>query len=164
MICYTLYHTVTAPPSHSMVQFGQFSRSVTSNSLRPHEPQCTRPPCPSPTPRVQPNPCPSSRWCHPTISSSVVPFSSCPQSFPASGSFPTLYGKQLKIRDGIHFHLQIHHGDKHQATYSKCSIINFQYWLIKGHSRMKAYSFLGARKAHWRLKMQLTQSLLGTDP
>ena len=46
------------------------------------------PPCPSPTPRVYPNSCPSSRWCHPTISSSVVPFSSCPQSFPASGSFP----------------------------------------------------------------------------
>jgi len=59
-----------------------------SYSLRPHEPQHARPPCPSPTPRVYPNPCPSSRWCHPTISSSVVPFSSCPQSFPASGSFP----------------------------------------------------------------------------
>ena len=66
----------------------QFSRSVVSDSLWPHEPQHTRPPCPSPTPRVQPNPCPSSRWCHPTISSSVIPFSSCPQSFPASGSFP----------------------------------------------------------------------------
>ena len=59
-----------------------------SDSLRPHEWQHTRPPCPSPTPRVHPNPCPLSRWCHPTISPSVVPFSSCPQSFPASGSFP----------------------------------------------------------------------------
>ena len=59
-----------------------------SNSLRPHESQHSRPPCPSPTPRVHPNPCPSSRWCHPAISSSVVPFSSCCQSFPASGSFP----------------------------------------------------------------------------
>ena len=69
------------------VQFQfQFSRSVVSDSLRPDEPQHTRPPCPSPTPRVYPKPCPSSRWCHPTISSSVVPFSSCPQSFPASGS------------------------------------------------------------------------------
>ena len=58
-----------------------------SDSLRPHEPQHARPPCPSPTPRVHPNSCPSSWWCHPTISSSVVPFSSCPQSFPASGSF-----------------------------------------------------------------------------
>ena len=58
-----------------------------SDSLWPHEPQHTRPPCPSPTPRVHPNPCPLSRWCHPTISSSVIPFSSCPQSFPASGPF-----------------------------------------------------------------------------
>ena len=63
----------------------QFSCSVVSNSLRPHERQHARPSCPSPTPRVYPNPCPSSQWCHPTISSSVVPFSSCPQSFPASG-------------------------------------------------------------------------------
>ena len=59
-----------------------------SKSLRPHESQHARPPCPSPTPRVYPNLCLSSQWCHPTISSSVVPFSSCPQSFPASGSFP----------------------------------------------------------------------------
>ena len=65
----------------------QFSGSVMSNSLRHHEPQHARPPCPSPTRRVHPNPCPSSRWCYPTISSSVDPFSSCPQSFPASGSF-----------------------------------------------------------------------------
>ena len=65
----------------------QFSCSVVSDSLRPHEPQHTRPPCPSPTPGVHPNPCPLSRWCHPTISSPVIPFSSCPQSFPASGSF-----------------------------------------------------------------------------
>ena len=66
----------------------QFSRSVMSDSLRSHEPQHTRPPYPSPTAGVYPNPCPLSRWCHPTISSSVIPFSSCPQSFPASGSFP----------------------------------------------------------------------------
>ena len=65
----------------------QFSCSVVSNSLRPHEPQHTRPPCLSPTLGVHPNPCPLSWWCHPTISSSVIPFSSCPQSFPASGSF-----------------------------------------------------------------------------
>ena len=65
----------------------QFSCSVLSDSLRPHEPQHARPPCPSPIPGVHPNACPLSRWCHPTISSSVVPFSSCPQSFPASGSF-----------------------------------------------------------------------------
>ena len=58
-----------------------------SDSLPPHEPQHARPPCPSSIPRVHPNPCPLSQWCHPTISSSVVPFSPCPQSFPASGSF-----------------------------------------------------------------------------
>ena len=65
----------------------QFSRSVMSDSLWPQGLQHPRPPCPSPTPRVHPKPCPSSRWCHPTSSSSVVPFSSCPQSFPASGFF-----------------------------------------------------------------------------
>ena len=65
----------------------QFSCLVVSDSLRPHEAQHARPPCPSSTPRVHPNPCPLSRWCHPTISSSVIPFSSCPQSFPASGCF-----------------------------------------------------------------------------
>ena len=65
----------------------QFSNSVVSDSLRPHEPQHARPPCPSPTPGVHPNPWPLSRWPHPTISSSVVHFSSCLQSFPVSGSF-----------------------------------------------------------------------------
>ena len=66
----------------------QFSQSVVSDSFRPHESQHARPPCPSPIPGVHPNSCPSSWWCHPTISPSVVPFSSCPQSFPALGSFP----------------------------------------------------------------------------
>ena len=61
----------------------QLSRSVVSHSLWPHESQHTRPPCPSPTPGVHPNSCPLSRWCRPAISSSVVPFSSCPQSLPA---------------------------------------------------------------------------------
>ena len=67
----------------------QFSHSVVSNSLWPHGLQHVRPLCPSPTPRVYSNSCPLSRRCHPTISSSVVPFSSCPQSFPKSGSFQT---------------------------------------------------------------------------
>ena len=66
----------------------QFSCSVVSNSLRPHESQHARPPCPSPTPRVHSDSRPSSQWCHPATSSSVVPFSSCPQSLPASESFP----------------------------------------------------------------------------
>ena len=66
----------------------QFSRSVVSDSSQPHESQHARPPCPSPTPGVHPNSYTSSWWCHPSISSSVVPFSSCPQSLLASGSFP----------------------------------------------------------------------------
>ena len=78
-----LGHMIGVSLTHSV----QFSHSVVSNSLRPHESQHTRPPCPSPTPAVHPNPCPLSRWCHPTISSSVIPCSSFPQSFPASGSF-----------------------------------------------------------------------------
>ena len=65
----------------------QFGHSVVSDSLSPHEPQHTSPPCPSPTPGVYPNPCPSNHWCHPTISSSVIPFFSRLQSFAASGSF-----------------------------------------------------------------------------
>ena len=73
--------------SSSQFSSVQFSHSVVSDSLRLHESQHAGPSCPSPTPGVHPNPCPLSRWCHPTISSSVVPFSSCPQSFPASGSF-----------------------------------------------------------------------------
>ena len=74
----------------SMVQFSsvQFSCSVVSDSLRPHESQHARPPCPSPAPRVNSDSRPSSQWCHPAISSSVVPFSSCLQSLPASESFP----------------------------------------------------------------------------
>ena len=71
-----------------LLRSDQISRSVMSDSLQPHESQYARPPCPSPTPGVDPDSHPSSQWCHPAISSSVVPFSSCPQSFPASGSFP----------------------------------------------------------------------------
>ena len=76
------------PLGDHQIRSHQISRSVVSNSLQPHESQHTRPPCPSPTTRVYPNSCPSSQWCHPAISSSVVPFSSCPQSLPASESFP----------------------------------------------------------------------------
>ena len=75
----------------------QFSRSVVSDSLQPHELQHTRAPCPLPTTRVHPNPCPLSRWCYPTISSSVVPFSSWPQFFLASESFQM---SQLSTSDG----------------------------------------------------------------
>ena len=83
----------------SRTQFSsvQFSRSVVSDSLRPHESQHARPPCPSPSPGVHSDARSSSPWCHPTISSSVVPFSSCHQSFPASGSFQM---NQLFTSDG----------------------------------------------------------------
>ena len=74
--------------NHGTVQSVQFSCSVVSDSLRPHELQHARPPCPSPTPGVHSDSRPSSQWCHPAISSSVIPFSSCPQSLPASESFP----------------------------------------------------------------------------
>ena len=70
------------------IRSDQISRSVMSDSLRPHESQHSRPPCPSPTPGVHWDSRPSSQWCHPAISPSVVPFSSCPQSLPASESFP----------------------------------------------------------------------------
>ena len=72
----------------TVIQFSQFSHSVVSDSFQPHELQHARPPCPSPTPRVHSNSCPSNRWCHPAISDSGVPFSSGPQSLPASESFP----------------------------------------------------------------------------
>ena len=80
-------HLILIGKNSFMLSSVQFSHSVVSDSLRPHEPQHARPPCPSPTPGVYPNSCSLSQWCHPTISSSVVPFTSCPQSFPASGSF-----------------------------------------------------------------------------
>ena len=82
----------------------QFSRSVVSDFLRPYESQHSRPPCPSPTPRVHSDSRPSNQWCHPAMSSSVVPFSSCPQSLPASEFFPmsqlltSWWKEQFKIR------------------------------------------------------------------
>ena len=87
--CIGKWFCITSATWEAVIPFSsdQFSRSVMSNSLQPHEPQHTRLPCPSPTPGVYPNSCPLSPWCHPTISSSVIPFSSCPQSFPASGLF-----------------------------------------------------------------------------
>ena len=84
------YYSCNSPNKLFFPHFSsvQFSRSVVSDSLRPHEPQHARPPRLSPAPGVHPNLCPSSPWCHPTTSSSVFPSSSCPQFSPASGSFP----------------------------------------------------------------------------
>ena len=84
----TVYMVTKSQPRLSNLASVQFSRSVVSDSLRPHESQHARPPCPSPTPGVHSDSRPSSRWCHPAISSSVVPFSSCAQSLQASESFP----------------------------------------------------------------------------
>ena len=84
----SLYKNVYSSSIHNNFSSVQFSRSVVSDSLRPHELQHARPPCPSPAPGVHSNSRPSSQWCHPAISSSVVPFSSCPQSLSASESFP----------------------------------------------------------------------------
>ena len=103
----------------------QFSLSVLSDSLRPHESQHARPPCPSPTPRVHSDSCASSQWCHPAISSSVVPFSSCPQSLPASGSFPM---SQLFAQDGqstalCSYQINPYNGLKWHK------VINSQFWV-----------------------------------
>ena len=84
IVCYNIHSSTHVA---DMISSVQFSRSVMSDSLWPHGLQHARPPCSSPTPRVYPNSCPLSWWCHPTISSSAVPFSYCPQSFPASGLF-----------------------------------------------------------------------------
>ena len=84
---YPIFMDMSESLKQAFVNSVQFSHSVVSNSLWPHRLQHTRPPCPSPTPGVYSDSCPLSSWCHPTISSSVIPFSSCPQSFPASRSF-----------------------------------------------------------------------------
>ena len=98
----------------------QFSRSVVSDSLWPHGPHHARPRCPSPTPRVYWNSCPLSQWCHPTISSSVVPFSSCLQSFPASGSFQMsqLFTKEQKWPKYWSFSFNISPSNEHLGLIS----------------------------------------------
>ena len=101
----------------------QFSRSVMSDSLWPHEPQHARPPCPSQTPRVYSNSCPSSQWCHPAISSSVIPFSSCPQSLPASGFFQWV-NSLYEVAKVLEFQLQ------HQSFQWTPGMISFRMdWL-----------------------------------
>ena len=82
-----IYFLLSLRGEKDLIALSQFSLSVMSDSLQPYGLQHTKPPCPSPTPGVYSNSCPSRQWCHPTISSSVDPFSSCLQSFPASGSF-----------------------------------------------------------------------------
>ena len=87
MLNISIHHTLLTPKAFSSVLFSSIAQSCPT-LWDPMNHSMPRPPCPSPTPGVHPNPCLLSRWCHPTISSSVIPFSSYPQSFPASGSFP----------------------------------------------------------------------------
>ena len=95
-----------------------FSRSVVFNSLRPHGLQNARPPCPSPPPGVHPNPCPLSQWCHPIISSSVVPFSSCLHSFPASGCFPKMSALRIRWPKYWSFSFNISASNEHPGLIS----------------------------------------------
>ena len=96
----------------------QFSPSVMSDSLRPHESQNARPPCPPQTPRYYSNLCLSSQWCHPAISSSVVPFSSCPQSFPASWSFPNELALRIRWPKYWSFSFNISPSSEHPGLIS----------------------------------------------
>ena len=123
--------------SHTCLHWtsAQFSRSVVSDSLQPRETQHARPPCPSPTPRVYSNSCPLSQWCHPTISSSVIPFSFCPQSFPASGSFPV---SQLFISGGQSIGVSASTSVPPMNT-QDWSLLGWTGWISlqsKGHSRV----------------------------
>ena len=104
-------------PYISFVNSVQFSHSVVSDSLWPHGLQHGRPPCPSPTPRVYSNSCPLSRWCHPTISSSVIPFSSLPQSFPVSGLFQWVSSSH-QVAKVLEFQLQHESFNKHPRLIS----------------------------------------------
>ena len=127
---------------HNLYDSVQFSHSVMSDSLRPHEPQHARPSCPSPTPGVHPNPCPLSWWCHPTVSPSVVPFSSCLQSFPASGSF-----------------LSWHFTSGGQNIEASASVLpmNIQYWFPLGLTGLISLKSKGLSRVFSNTKVQKHQ-------
>ena len=127
------------------IQFSsvQFSHSVVSNSLRPHESQRARPPCPSPTPRAHSNSCPSSQWCHPTISSSVIPFSSRLQSFPASGSFPV---SQLFTSGGQSI-----------GVSASASVLPIQDWFLLGFTGLTFLKFKGLTRVFSNTTVQKHQ-------
>ena len=130
---------------HCQFSSVQFSRSVMSDSLRPHGLQHARPPCPSPTPGVHSNSCPLSQWCHPTISSSVVPFSSCLQSFPASETFPM---SQLFTS-----------GDQDIRTSASASVfpMNIQDWFPLGWTGWISLQFKGLSRAFSNTTVQKHQ-------
>jgi len=128
----------------------QFSCSVVSNSLRPHEPQHTRPPCPSSTPGVPPTPCPLIRRCHPAVSSSVIPFSSYPQSFPASGSFQmsqlfTSGGQSTGVAALASFLPKKSQGWSSSEWTSWISLQSKALWRVFPNTRVQKHQFFGAQ-------------------
>ena len=145
----------------------QFSHSVVSNSLRPHGLPHARLPCPSPTPGACSNSCPLSRWCHPTISSSVVPFSSCLQSFPASGSFPVSQFfasggqsiKDLKKTKNLQFEKE-HLGQPRMSPWlsipSDCGI----FVLLSGRPEAVTGNTHFEKQLFWWIKSWITVSLM----
>ena len=143
LLCFN--QTLVRP--YSFFSSAQFSCSVLSDSLRPHESQHARPPCPSPPPGVHPNSCPLSQWCHPAILSSVIPFFSCPQSLSASESFPL---SQLFAWGGQSIQLQ-HHSFQWTPRTDLLGWIGWISFLSKGLSRVfsnttvQKHQFFGAQ-------------------
>ena len=156
-ICYSFYMSISTSfisISTFMISFlsfssVQFSRSVVSDSLRPHELQHTRPPCPSPTSRVHPNPCPLCWWYHPTISSSVVPFS-CLQSFPASGSFQvsqlfTSGGQSIEASASASV-LPMNIQDWFRLGWTVCNcLLSKGLWTVFSNTTVQKHQFFGAQ-------------------
>ena len=128
----------------------QFSHSVVSDSLRPHELQHARPPCPSPTPWVHSDSCPSSQWWHPAISSSVIPFSSCPQSLPALESFPV---SQLFARGGQSIGVSALASFLPKNTHSCINIVN---WSLTRKAIQRSQHFVSNR---WCYTFTCTKSI-----
>ena len=136
--------------SHFKVQVSSVSRSDVSDSLWPHERQCARPPCPSPSPRVHPNPCPLSWWCHPTNLSSVIPFSSCAQSFPATGSFQmsqlfTSGGQSIGVSASKSV-LPINTQDRSPLVWTGwISLQSKGLWRVFSNTKIQRHQFFGAQ-------------------
>ena len=132
----------------------QLSLRLLSDSLRPHGPQHARPPCPSPTPGVYPNSCPLIRWCHPTISSSIVPFSSCLQSFPASGSLQMRPALHIRWPKDWSFSFSISPSSEYSGLIS-FRIVGLIFLLSKGLSRVfpnttvRKHQFFGTQPSLW---------------
>ena len=157
-ICFS-YHNIhfsmltskIIPPSPSLqIRSDQISCSVISDSLWPHELQHARPPCPSPTPGVHPDSCPSSQWCHPGITSSVVPFSSCPQSLPASKPFPmsqffTWGGQRTGVSALASFLPKKSQGWSSSEWTSWISLQSKALWRVFPNTRVQKHQFFGAQ-------------------